>query len=82
MKVMSVCQKRRLRKELNNGNNKSLIFHRCCLQISYARQTTSLHRILLSRQNRVTDPVYEGEAAGKDIIGGIQLGLLYGPYFW
>ena len=24
----------------------------------------------------------EGEAAGKDIIGGIQLGLLYGPYFW
>ena len=39
-------------------------------------------RILLSRQNRVADPVYEGEAAGKDIIGGIQLGLLYSPCFW
>ena len=51
---------------MDNGSNKSSIFHRCCLQILYARQATPFHRILLSRQNRVTDPVYEGEAAGDD----------------
>ena len=56
--------KRSLRRDLNNGSNKSSIFHSCCLQISYARQATPLHRILLSRQNRVADPVYEGEEAG------------------